>query len=135
MTREEITSSVTALGDLIQVLRDADPADKAEVYSQLGLTLTYHPEDKRVIAEARPETIMYVGKCPRGDCTKKPMLARGRVRPWSGGLTMPADLPAGHLLPYSALAATARPGPVRAERGGYFEFCRRLAPCWTGAAR
>ena len=65
--REEITSLVTALGDLIQVLRDADPADKAEVYSQLGLTLTYHPEDKRVIAEARPETIMYVGKCPRGD--------------------------------------------------------------------
>ena len=44
---------------------------------------------------------------------------------------MPADLPAGHLLPYSALAATARPGPVRAERGGYFEFCRRLAPGWT----
>jgi hypothetical protein len=62
MTREEITSLVTALGDLMQVLRDADPADKAEVYCQLGLTLTYHPEDKRVIAEARPETIMYVGK-------------------------------------------------------------------------
>ena len=58
MTREEITSLVTALGDLMQVLRDADPADKAEVYSHLGLTLTYHPEDKRVLAEARPETIM-----------------------------------------------------------------------------
>jgi hypothetical protein len=42
----------------------ADPADKAEVCSRLGLTLTYHPQDKRVIAEARPATIMYVGKCP-----------------------------------------------------------------------
>lgn len=67
MTREAITSLVTALRDVMQVLQDADPADKAEVYSRLGLTLTYHPEDKRVIAEARPETIMYVGKCPRGD--------------------------------------------------------------------
>lgn len=76
MTREEITSLVTALGDVMQVLRDADPAEKVEVYSQLGLTLTYHPKDKRVIAEPRPETIMYVGKCPRGDCTKMPTAAR-----------------------------------------------------------
>lgn len=36
MTRDEITSLVTALGDLMQVLRDADPADKAAVYSQLA---------------------------------------------------------------------------------------------------
>ena len=27
--------------------------------------VTYHPQDKRVGAEARPETIMYVGACPR----------------------------------------------------------------------
>jgi site-specific DNA recombinase len=43
MTRDEITSLVTALGDVMRVLRGADPADKAEVYSRLGLTLTYHP--------------------------------------------------------------------------------------------
>jgi hypothetical protein len=55
---DELTH-VTALGDVLQVLRDADPADKAEVYSRLGLTLTCHPEDRRVVAEARPETIMY----------------------------------------------------------------------------
>jgi len=39
-------------------LRDAEPADEAEVYSRLGLTLTCHPEDKRVVAEARPNSIM-----------------------------------------------------------------------------
>jgi len=39
-------------------LRDAEPADVAEVYSRLGLTLTCHPEDKRVVAEARPNSIM-----------------------------------------------------------------------------
>jgi site-specific DNA recombinase len=67
MTRDEITALVTALGHAMQVLKNADPADKAEVYSRLGLTLTYHPQDRRVDVEARPESIMYVGKCPRGD--------------------------------------------------------------------
>jgi hypothetical protein len=66
MTSDEIINLVKALGDAIQVLRDADPADKAEVYSRLGLTLTHHPQDKRVKAEARPNSIMYVGACPRG---------------------------------------------------------------------
>jgi len=49
----------------MRVLKDADPADKAEIYSQLGLTLTYHPNEKRVVAEARPASIVYVGACPR----------------------------------------------------------------------
>jgi site-specific DNA recombinase len=40
MTQDEITSLVGALGDVMQVLKEADPADKAEVYSRLGLTLT-----------------------------------------------------------------------------------------------
>ncbi|MFG1779472.1 hypothetical protein ACGFIG_23975 [Micromonospora sp. NPDC049048] len=37
MSRAEITSLVTALGDIATVLRDADPTDKAGVYRQLGL--------------------------------------------------------------------------------------------------
>ncbi len=57
----------------MQALNEAGPADKAEVYSRLGLTLTYYPSypsEKRVAPEARPASIMYVGACPRGDCTK-----------------------------------------------------------------
>jgi site-specific DNA recombinase len=73
MAREEITNMIKALGDLMTVLSEADPADKAEVYGQLGLTLTYDPAARRVKAEARPESIMYVGTCPRPECTKKPM--------------------------------------------------------------
>jgi hypothetical protein len=52
------------------------------------------------------------------DAPKNQLLARGRVRPWSHGLTMPADLPAGHLLPHSArprrpdLASSGRTGRV-----------------------
>jgi site-specific DNA recombinase len=68
LTRDEITSLVAALGDVMRVLRDADPADKAEVYSRLGLTLTYRPGGKRVIAEVRPNLGVYVSECPRGDC-------------------------------------------------------------------
>ncbi|MGC4755462.1 hypothetical protein [Micromonospora trifolii] len=41
MSRAEITTLVDALGDITAALRDADPADKAEVYRQLGLRLNY----------------------------------------------------------------------------------------------
>ena len=36
MTRDELAALVAALGDLVQVIRDADPADKADLYAQLG---------------------------------------------------------------------------------------------------
>jgi site-specific DNA recombinase len=35
---------VAAIGDLVGVLRSADPADKATVYRHLGLKLTYQQE-------------------------------------------------------------------------------------------
>jgi hypothetical protein len=36
------------------VLRAADPADKAEIYTQLGLRLTYQPDDNPAVrAEVR----------------------------------------------------------------------------------
>ncbi|MFV2116758.1 hypothetical protein ACFHW0_31150, partial [Micromonospora sp. LOL_025] len=41
---------MTALGDIATVLRDPDPADKSEVYRQLGLRLTYQPETQTVRA-------------------------------------------------------------------------------------
>jgi site-specific DNA recombinase len=52
MTREEISSVVAALSDLLTVLRRSDPADKAEIYTQLGLRLIYQPGDRLVRAEA-----------------------------------------------------------------------------------
>ncbi|WP_433353307.1 hypothetical protein ACQPYV_22670 [Micromonospora saelicesensis] len=41
---------MNALGDITAVLRDVDPADKAEVYRQLGLRLNYQPETQTVRA-------------------------------------------------------------------------------------
>jgi hypothetical protein len=51
MTREEIESVVTALADMLGVLRDAEPADKADIYARLGLKLTYQPADQVVRTE------------------------------------------------------------------------------------
>jgi len=51
MSRDEIASVVAALSDLLAVLRDADPADKAEIYTQLGLRLTYQPRERTVRTE------------------------------------------------------------------------------------
>jgi site-specific DNA recombinase len=51
MTETEIKSIVEKLADIARVLADADPADKAEIFRQLGLKLTYHPGRRVVEAE------------------------------------------------------------------------------------
>jgi hypothetical protein len=52
LSRDQIADLVHGLGDMIAVLHEADPADKAEVYKQLGLRLTYHPDTETVHAQA-----------------------------------------------------------------------------------
>jgi hypothetical protein len=70
MSKEEIRSLVEALGNIRTVLTDAEPVDKAEVYRQLGLPLTYQPAQRLVRAETHldPHSWGY-GLCPRGDST------------------------------------------------------------------
>ncbi|HEU0088614.1 MAG TPA: recombinase family protein [Pseudonocardiaceae bacterium] len=70
MTKQEIQALVDALGNIATVLAQADPTDKAEVYRQLGLRLTYQPAEHLVRAEAHldPHGWGY-GLCPRGDST------------------------------------------------------------------
>jgi len=67
MTAEGIDTLVRGLGSILNVLRDADPLDKAEIYRKVGLRLTYQPGENKMIAEARPPAIMYEGSCRRGD--------------------------------------------------------------------
>jgi site-specific DNA recombinase len=43
MTEREINAIVEKFADIARVLTDADPDDKAEIFSKLGLKLTYHP--------------------------------------------------------------------------------------------
>jgi site-specific DNA recombinase len=57
MTEEEISSMVAALGSILDVLREANPADKAKIYGGVGLRLTFHPGQNKVTAEAKPQAI------------------------------------------------------------------------------
>jgi hypothetical protein len=68
MTKDEIQTLVDGLGNIRHTLSRADPADKAEVYRQLQLQLTYHPGKRTVRVETRldPHSWGY-GSCPRGD--------------------------------------------------------------------
>jgi len=43
MSQEEIVAVVTAFGDLARIVQAADPADKADIYAKLKLTLIYQP--------------------------------------------------------------------------------------------
>jgi hypothetical protein len=54
MSRDEIHTLVDAVGGLLSILHAADAADKAEVYRQLGLRLTYDDETHTVLAESLP---------------------------------------------------------------------------------
>ena len=44
---------MNTFADLLEVVRSADPADKAEIYARLGLRLTYQPQERTVRAETR----------------------------------------------------------------------------------
>jgi DNA invertase Pin-like site-specific DNA recombinase len=50
LSEEEINTIVEELGDIVAVLRDAEPEHKLDVYRNLGLHLTYHPETRTVRA-------------------------------------------------------------------------------------
>ncbi len=73
---------VNALHDIMSVLAKADPADKTEIYAQLGVRLSYQPGEKIAMAQVRPLDSMYVRTCPRGDSNRWPMSSD---RPTTGG--------------------------------------------------
>jgi hypothetical protein len=53
MSEAEIKSIVDRLADIARVLIEADPEDRAEVFRQLGLKLTYHPRRRLVEANVQ----------------------------------------------------------------------------------
>jgi site-specific DNA recombinase len=71
MTRDEIAALVAAPGDLVQVIRDADRTDKAELYTQLGLTLTYRPQKRLVEATVAASLHMCKGFVSEGRLHQK----------------------------------------------------------------
>ena len=51
LTADNIRALITSLGDLRDVIRDADPADKTAIYDQLGLKVTFKPGEAKIRAE------------------------------------------------------------------------------------
>jgi len=58
MNKAEIKATVDKLADVARVLPEADPADKAEVFRQLGLKLPYHQADG---SSKRPSSLCGMG--------------------------------------------------------------------------
>jgi hypothetical protein len=54
MSKEEIAATANAITDHMRVLDHADPADKAEVYAQLGLRVDLPPRRERCSPEQNP---------------------------------------------------------------------------------
>lgn len=53
-TKKQIRELVAELGDIASVLADADPKLKAQVYEELGITVTYDPCRRVAKLESRP---------------------------------------------------------------------------------
>ena len=70
------------LADIARVLHDADPDDKAEIFQQLGLKLTYHPGRRLDQATVHPAQYGFFDSV-RGDSVP----ARGGTSPNRGSIT------------------------------------------------
>jgi hypothetical protein len=54
LSAEQVRQLVASLEDIPRVLANADPKAKAKVYAELGIAITYHPAEHRVVAESSP---------------------------------------------------------------------------------
>jgi hypothetical protein len=66
LSRDDLEAIVAAFADIARVVREADPADKAELYAQLKLTLTYQPGRRLVEATVKPGLDMRKGFVSEG---------------------------------------------------------------------
>ncbi|NIA25947.1 MAG: recombinase family protein, partial [Gammaproteobacteria bacterium] len=56
LTKDDIKALVASLRDITATLADADPTDKAAVYEEMGIDVTYH-QDGQVLVESRPRVV------------------------------------------------------------------------------
>ncbi|NOY56438.1 MAG: recombinase family protein [Actinobacteria bacterium] len=56
LTKDDIKALIASLQDITATLAAADPTDKAAVYEEMGIDVTYH-QDGRVLVESRPRVV------------------------------------------------------------------------------
>jgi site-specific DNA recombinase len=85
MSEEQLAAIVDAFGGLLGLLRRAEQHDRAEIYTRIGLQMTYRPGTETVLAEVRSKDIDRVPvMCPEGDVNtqkKHPRLCAVFMRP------------------------------------------------------
>ena len=57
-TATQLRDLIEGLGDMVAVLANTNPARRTELYEALGLRLTWHPQDKKVLVEATPTRVL-----------------------------------------------------------------------------
>ncbi|MFC7535531.1 recombinase family protein [Actinoplanes sp. GCM10030250] len=68
MTEDQLDAIAAAFKDLLRLVQGADPRDRAELYSRIGLRMTYQPGQKTLKAEVVSDDFGRVyNVCPRGD--------------------------------------------------------------------
>jgi site-specific DNA recombinase len=68
MTEDQLDAIATAFEDLLRLVQGADPRDRAELHSRIGLRMTYQPGLKTLKAEVVSDDFGRVyNVCPRGD--------------------------------------------------------------------
>ena len=81
LTKNQVRALVAGLRDIVSTLADADPEDKAELYRERGVNLTYSPDGRG----QRPGAAAW-GKraCRRGDLRLDPTCAATSNSPGGG---------------------------------------------------
>ena len=67
MTDHQLDAIAGAFGNLLGLLRDADPRENAELYARIGLRMTYRPGPETMIAEVATPAIGVFDGGPRPD--------------------------------------------------------------------
>ena len=107
MNQQDIHTMVNTLGGLLDVLRHADPADKAEVYRELGVHLTYDHVEHTVLAETQPTSSVCVVSVSEGGLEPPPP-SRG-LAPQASASAIP---PLGHAATGTSCAPARWCAPV-----------------------
>jgi hypothetical protein len=66
MTEDQIREIAEAIGGLLGLLNEADPRDRAEIYSRIGVRMTYRPGTETLLTQVVSTAINRVPVwCPR----------------------------------------------------------------------
>ena len=62
LTEDDIRALITGLGDLCDVIHNAEPSVKTAIYEQLGLKVTYLPGQDKIRADVTISTEISAGQ-------------------------------------------------------------------------